>query len=595
MPKPRPGEDRSRFITRCVSDAESIADFPNTQQRVAFCYSQYERYSKPAISKQFKQVWQTSVERERGKMERQYIAKLRKWYNAEYAKGVQQFVDEGRIIVQGLFPVAYLSKFYEEYYEETGLHFANWYFKNYKKFVKKQSAEQYQNQWRTSFASYGAAVAKTNVTLVQGTALKTLIALTTKLTRDPEFQALGAAEQARILRRQFDGYSQYQAERFIRTETTAISNKAILESATTIFPADQLYKEWSTALDGRERASHRAADGQTVPYDQPFIVQGEELMQPGDRNGSASNVVNCRCAAIPVPIEDAVAVEGLENIGVQLAGENLTGGLTAADVASIAATVGAPKPKPKPRYSGPDQGKGEPLGDYFERTNHPALDQYNQLKKLEAQGYIVGDLQILKDVKQSIDIRLKANRGAFLSADNTYIEIGTLRFKKGSKSFNRVLNHEIGHQVHFQNEWSSFKIVSNTIVEKYFTKFNKQLGFRDRRQGDIHFKYNMKLGTLFNNDKADYFKKKYKLTDDEYKELRGATYDFFGAITKNKVGGGHKNAYYKGTYGRNAQRWELLAHASENFYDGGNPLFKELFPELYADTLKLWDELLKSK
>lgn len=528
-------------------------------------------------------------------MERQYIAKLRKWYNAEYAKGVQQFVDEGRIVVQGLFPVAYLSKFYEDYYEETGLHFANWYFKNYKKFVKKQSADQYQNQWRTSFASYGAAVAKTNVTLVQGTALKTLIALTTKLSRDPEFMAVGAAEQARILRRQFDGYSKYQAERFIRTETTAISNKAILESATTIFPKDQLQKEWSTSRDGRERDSHARADGQTVPFNQPFMVQGEELMEPGDRRGSASNVINCRCAAIPVPIEDAVAVEGLENIGVQLAGENLTGGLTAADVASIAATIGAPKPKPKPRYSGPDQGKGEPLGDYLQRVEHPALDQYNQLKKLEAQGYIVGDLQILKDVKQSIDIRLKANRGAFLSADNTYIEIGTLRFKKGSKSFNKVLNHEIGHQVHFQNEWSSFKIISNTIVEKYFTKFKKQLGFRDRRQGDIHFEYNTKLRTLFNKDKADYFKKKYKLTDQDYKELRGATYDFFGAITKNKVGGGHKNAYYKGRYGRNAQRWEVLAHASENFYDSGNPLFKELFPELYADTLKLWDELLKSK
>jgi hypothetical protein len=550
---------------------------------------------KQLLTKQFKQVWQTSVERERGKMERQYIAKLRKWYNAEYAKGVQQFVDEGRIIVQGLFPVAYLTKFYEEYYEETGLHFANWYFKNYKKFVKKQSADQYQNQWRTSFASYGAAVAKTNVTLVQGTALKTLIALTTKLSRDPEFMAVGAAEQARILRRQFDGYSQYQAERFIRTETTAISNKAILESASTVFPKDQLQKEWSTSLDGRERDSHARADGQTVPFNQPFIVQGEELKEPGDRNGSASNIVNCRCAAIPVPIEDAVAVEGLENIGVQLAGENLTGGLTAADVASIAATIGAPKPKPKPRYSGPDQGKGEPLGDYFERTNHPALDQYNQLKKLEAQGYIVGDLQILKEVKQSIDIRLKANLTAELSKDDTYIEIGTLRFKKGSKTFNKVLNHEIGHQVHIQNNWSAYKIVGNKTVEKYFTKFQKELGFRNARRREIEFRYNLKLNTLFNDDKVAYFRKKYKLSYEEYEEWRNATYDFFGAITKNKIGGGHRNTYYQGSLGKNSQRWEVLAHASENFYDGGNPVFKEIFPELYADTLKLWNELLKSK
>ena len=92
-----------------------------------------------------------------------------------------------------------------------------------------------------------------------------------------------------------------------------------------------------------------------------------------------------------------------------------------------------------------------------------------------------------------------------------------------------------------------------------------------------------------------YFRKKYKLTLSEYEEWCAATFDFFGAITKNKIGSGHRNIYYKGALGKNTQRWEMLAHASENFYDGGNPVFKELFPEIYADTLKLWDELLKNK
>ena len=548
---------------------------------------------KQLLSKQFKQVWQTSVERERGKMERQYIAKLRKWYNAEYAKGVQQFVDEGRIIVQGLFPVAFLSKFYEEYYEETGLHFANWYFKNYKKFIKKESAEQYQNQWRTSFASYGAAVAKTNVTLVQGTALKTLIALTTKLSRDPEFQALGAAEQARILRRQFDGYSKYQAERFIRTETTAISNKAILESATTIFPADQLYKEWSTTLDNRERASHKAADGQDpIPYDQPFIVQGEELMHPGDRRGSASNVVNCRCAAIPVPIEDAVAVEGLENIGVQLAGENLTGGLTAADVASIAATVGAPKPKPKPRYSGPDQGKGEPLGDYLKRTEHPGYSSWQQLEKARKEGYDVGDITFLKLLKEDVKITFYKRRSAH---NNGVINIDTRRFKKGAKTTQVVIAHEYGHAIHRQLGLAYPYKQANPLVVKYFKRLQKELGegksYSDRVA--IQRPINKRL-EAFGNEYRELRLTKFKdMPESEFNEYWGAMADWFGAITKNNVGYGHSTArYYKpmGIYGQHA---EFLANTA-SFYYNGNPVFKAMFPKAYDEAIRIWDDLIKN-
>ena len=523
-------------------------------------------------------------------MERQYIAKLRKWYNAEYAKGVQQFVNEGRIIVQGLFPITFLSKFYEEYYEETGLHFANWYFRNFEKFVKKQSADQYQNQWRASFASYGASVAKTNVTLVQGTALKTLIALTTKLSRDPEWQALGTAEQARILRRQFDGYSKYQAERFIKTETTAISNRAILESATTIFPPDQLYKEWSTALDGRERASHRAADGQSVPFNQPFIVQGEELMEPGDRNGSASNVINCRCAAIPVPIEDAVAVEGLENIGVQLAGENLTDGLTAADVATIAATVGAPKPKPKPTYSGPDQGKGEPLGDYLKRTEHPGYSTWQQLDKLEKEGYVVGNLEFTKLLKEEVKIGL-STKGSY--HQNNFINIDKKRYPKGAPQTVKIIAHEFGHAIHNQQRWAKYGMASNPIVLKHFKRLQKEagVGLRGQRRTDIQNKIAQKLKFFSEENKA--LRKKFpNMTDSEYQENFLATADFIGALTKNKVGYGHSTNYYtsRGTFGQHA---EFLAHISENYYNG-NPVFKALFPKVYDETIKIWQELIDS-
>lgn len=54
-------------------------------------------------------------------------------------------------------------------------------------------------------------------------------------------------------------------------------------------------KRWIATKDMRTRHEHGAADGQTVETDKPFIVGGEEMMFPGDRNGSAWNVYNCRC------------------------------------------------------------------------------------------------------------------------------------------------------------------------------------------------------------------------------------------------------------------------------------------------------------
>ncbi len=59
-------------------------------------------------------------------------------------------------------------------------------------------------------------------------------------------------------------------------------------------------KTWdSTGADGRTRDSHLDHDGQTVPVDQPFNLDGELLMFPGDDSlgASAGNLINCRCRA----------------------------------------------------------------------------------------------------------------------------------------------------------------------------------------------------------------------------------------------------------------------------------------------------------
>lgn len=57
-------------------------------------------------------------------------------------------------------------------------------------------------------------------------------------------------------------------------------------------------KEWHTELDGRERPSHKRADGQIRRLSEPFMVGGVALRYPGDAAGPADEVINCRCDMI---------------------------------------------------------------------------------------------------------------------------------------------------------------------------------------------------------------------------------------------------------------------------------------------------------
>lgn len=56
-------------------------------------------------------------------------------------------------------------------------------------------------------------------------------------------------------------------------------------------------KQWLAALDSRTRGSHRHLDGETVKLDEEFA---NGLKYPGDPDGPASEVYNCRCTLVPV-------------------------------------------------------------------------------------------------------------------------------------------------------------------------------------------------------------------------------------------------------------------------------------------------------
>jgi len=95
-----------------------------------------------------------------------------------------------------------------------------------------------------------------------------------------------------------------RVNKIVRTEVIGGLNRGSLEAYKRSPVVGK--KVWLTARDGRVRPTkpghfnHQAADGQTVPKGEPFIVSGELLMHPGDPNGSPGNIIRCRCAMKPV-------------------------------------------------------------------------------------------------------------------------------------------------------------------------------------------------------------------------------------------------------------------------------------------------------
>lgn len=90
-----------------------------------------------------------------------------------------------------------------------------------------------------------------------------------------------------------DDFTFKRAVRIARTEVHAASSFAT-QAAVRSTGLPGLVREWIAMADERVRSDHRHAHGQTRGMDEPFDVGGEELMFPGDPNGSAANVINCR-------------------------------------------------------------------------------------------------------------------------------------------------------------------------------------------------------------------------------------------------------------------------------------------------------------
>jgi uncharacterized protein with gpF-like domain len=89
----------------------------------------------------------------------------------------------------------------------------------------------------------------------------------------------------------------WKADQLARDNTVAPANAG---NHSALQDSSAIAKRWVTTLDGRQRETHEAADGQVVAVDQPFIVGGFRAQHPGDPSLPVAEFTQCRCTLAAV-------------------------------------------------------------------------------------------------------------------------------------------------------------------------------------------------------------------------------------------------------------------------------------------------------
>lgn len=90
--------------------------------------------------------------------------------------------------------------------------------------------------------------------------------------------------------------AQNNVMRIARTEGGRVQSQAQMDACLEAeSKGAKIVKQWDSILDGRTREAHRAIDGEIRELHDPF---SNGLMMPRDKDGSAEEVINCRCAML---------------------------------------------------------------------------------------------------------------------------------------------------------------------------------------------------------------------------------------------------------------------------------------------------------
>lgn len=167
---------------------------------------------------------------------------------------------------------------------------------------KNFSVDGFLNEFQRTLIDFLVTNEGSRITSVRRSYVKFLTQIMSKGIEEGKTISMISTDMTKLIKSR--NFYRWQALRIARTETTAASNYAATVSSSV--SGVLMDKVWISALDARTRRppeskfDHYNMNQIKVPLDKPFNVSGENLMFPGDPNGSGSNVVNCRCSVAQV-------------------------------------------------------------------------------------------------------------------------------------------------------------------------------------------------------------------------------------------------------------------------------------------------------
>jgi hypothetical protein len=302
MPDPRQGESREDFLDRCIP--EVVAEGRDPDQAVAMCISYYEGEKDKAfnLNKMGEVEYWKAFERKRESFDNKYERVFRKaireqlkiFENAGTVGELRKDIREEPI-----------KEAFVQLYTEVGDSFAR---STYSGLKKMPSPEFKQDPtWIERMRKYALIDASDRIEGIDQTTKKKINAIIVAgleegLSVDEIRNRIVGTNALPPL----NGTVVQRARRIARTEIVSASNAGSLEGA--LSTGLNFKKQWLATKDGRTRDAddewnHEAMDGEVVDKGSTFTMysqKGEinEMRYPGDPNGSAGNVINCRCTQI---------------------------------------------------------------------------------------------------------------------------------------------------------------------------------------------------------------------------------------------------------------------------------------------------------
>ena len=178
---------------------------------------------------------------------------------------------------------------FERFYVKTGVAFAKSQVKSLRGGIELKQEED----WEVIIREFVRTRTGVKITKVIQSETDDIINVTKKAVQQGIDEGWGMDKIARTIQKTQAEMDFWKAQRIARTEVVTASNEGVKVGASEL-PGNKV-KVWISTFDQRSRPEHMAMDGVRVPLNESFNVDGELLEYPGDTNGSAGNIINCRC------------------------------------------------------------------------------------------------------------------------------------------------------------------------------------------------------------------------------------------------------------------------------------------------------------